>query len=140
MNTPIPHTYHEELPKRVLLIYNSSESTGDLQIIEEIQPVVRDISCGDSHVLVITDEGGAYSWGCGDSGKCGHGISEGVEVRPKKLESSWINKFLYLNAGDELSLAVAMVDEGCLSATKRFAKEVRNHNPGKIGKVAQLLE
>ena len=140
VNIPIPHYYSETRPRRVPLIYDSSESTDDLQIIEKDQPRVRDISCGQNHVLALTDEGDAYSWGRGDSGKCGHGIGEGVKVRPKKLESKLIKKFLCLSAGDDLSLAVATVDEKHLCMAKQMAAFVHKENPGRIGEVAPWLE
>jgi alpha-tubulin suppressor-like RCC1 family protein len=133
VNGPIPHEYHEEIPCRVPLVYHSNA-------VEEDQPIVRHISCGRKHVLVITESGDAYSWGCANFGKCGHGISEGIQVRPKKLESKWISKFLYMSAGIGLSLAVAVVDEECLSATKQMAKLVRKHNHTEIGKVVTCLD
>jgi len=127
VDIPIPRQYSVTCPYKVSLIYNPNQGTDDLQTIKKLQPEVKVISCGDNHVLVVTAEGDAYSWGCGVFGKCGHGISEGVIARPKKLESNWINKFLYCSAGDQLSLAVAMVDEECLHITKQLVY-VLDHN------------
>lgn len=30
---------------------------------------VRQVSCGDNHVVVLTHGGSIYSWGCGEHGK-----------------------------------------------------------------------
>uniref|UniRef100_A0A3Q2TI15 non-specific serine/threonine protein kinase n=1 Tax=Fundulus heteroclitus TaxID=8078 RepID=A0A3Q2TI15_FUNHE len=32
---------------------------------------VRQVSCGDNHVVVLTQNGGIYSWGCGEYGRLG---------------------------------------------------------------------
>jgi alpha-tubulin suppressor-like RCC1 family protein len=134
VNNPIPFTYREALPRRVPLVYEH-----DL-FVEEDQPIIRQISCGSDHVLVVTKRGSVYSWGKAQSGQCGHGICEEVVARPKKLNSNLIDKFLFASAGDDLSLAVAMVDEESLSLAKHCAKFVCEHNQEKIGEVAAFLE
>lgn len=48
---------------------------------EVLQPVlleffeerpVKQVSCGDNHVVVLTHSGDIYSWGCGEHGKQSH--------------------------------------------------------------------
>lgn len=31
---------------------------------------VEQVSCGDSHVMVLTQSKSVYSWGCGEYGEC----------------------------------------------------------------------
>lgn len=49
--------------------------------VEVLEPVllgffeerpVRQVSCGDNHVVVLTQKGDIYSWGCGESGTRQH--------------------------------------------------------------------
>ena len=49
-----------------------------LEFFEE-RPV-RQVSCGDNHVVVLTQRGDIYSWGCGEHGKP-FGGSSFVDVR-----------------------------------------------------------
>ncbi len=51
------------------------------QGMEVLQPVlleffqerpVRQVSCGDNHVVALTRAGDIYSWGCGEHGEHGH--------------------------------------------------------------------
>lgn len=37
-----------------------------LEFFEERR--VRQVSCGDNHVVVLTQNGSIYSWGCGEYG------------------------------------------------------------------------
>ena len=54
-------------------------------IIEKDQPVIEQISCGSTHVLVLTKDGEVYSWGFGESGACGQGKNDSDVLRPKVL-------------------------------------------------------
>jgi alpha-tubulin suppressor-like RCC1 family protein len=47
---------------------------------------IRQISCGNEHVVAITEGGLAYSWGHGALGKLGHGNEN--DVREPQLISS----------------------------------------------------
>ena len=136
-NPMVPSSSARKLPCRVPLIYNSIEE--DQQIVEEAQPIAKQISCGKDHVQLLTSSGELYSWGNNKTGKCGHGKSETVVWRPKKLELKYINEFLHVSAGRYSSLGVAMVDEEFLSLTKHAASFVRKRNPEKIARVAPML-
>jgi regulator of chromosome condensation len=54
-------------------------------IVETDQPEIEQISCGSTHVLVLTKGGDAYSWGFGQCGACGQGKSDQDVLRPRKL-------------------------------------------------------
>ena len=41
---------------------------------------VATVSCGSSHVVATTADGSAFSWGCGEDGRLGHGDEEGLYV------------------------------------------------------------
>ena len=84
----------ETTPVRVPLVYDIDESAvkdpkgnciDESKIIEEDQPEIQQISCGSTHVLVLTKDGDVYSWGFGESGACGQGKSDKDVLRPKKL-------------------------------------------------------
>ncbi|KAM6912856.1 serine/threonine-protein kinase Nek9 [Xenentodon cancila] len=53
------------------------EAGQDTQILEPVllgffgERPVRQVSCGDNHVVVLTHSGEIYSWGCGESGRLG---------------------------------------------------------------------
>ncbi|KAL3792902.1 hypothetical protein ACHAWO_004231 [Cyclotella atomus] len=106
----------ESTPVRVPLVYNIdstkvSDPKGNCivesDIVEEDQPEIEQISCGSSHVLVLTKEGDVYSWGFGESGACGQGKSDADVFRPKKLNPKGKNHvFKYVSGGGQHSAAV----------------------------------
>ena len=90
--------YCETLPVRVPLVYEPDiksiiERNIDRKanciitedIIETDQPEIEQVSCGSTHVLVLTKSGDAYSWGFGQCGACGQGKSDQDVLRPRKL-------------------------------------------------------
>lgn len=46
---------------------------------------VQDIACGDKHTLALTENGKVYSWGCGEDGQLGHGVSVKKIDHPKHI-------------------------------------------------------
>lgn len=42
------------------------------------------VSCGDSHVVALSDALEVFTWGCGEHGRLGHGDEDDV-FEPKKL-------------------------------------------------------
>ena len=115
---------YEFTPIRVPLVYTIDSSTvsdpkgnciveGD--IVEHDQPVIEQISCGSTHVLVLTEEGDVYSWGFGESGACGHGNSDKDVFRPKKLVTKLENtqgvKFIS-GGGQHSAVVVATKSKG----------------------------
>ncbi|KAL7555318.1 hypothetical protein ACHAWF_018980 [Thalassiosira exigua] len=87
--------YFEKTPCRVPLVYEPKGPVAKPgencivaeDIVEADQPEIEQISCGSSHVLVLTKDGAAYSWGFGESGACGQGKEKADIFRPKKLEA-----------------------------------------------------
>jgi alpha-tubulin suppressor-like RCC1 family protein len=90
--------YCETLPVRVPLVHEPDiksiiERNIDRKanciiaedIIETDQPEIEQVSCGSTHVLVLTKGGEAYSWGFGQCGACGQGKSDQDVLRPRKL-------------------------------------------------------
>ncbi|KAM8834350.1 serine/threonine-protein kinase Nek9 [Synchiropus picturatus] len=55
-----------------------------LLVFFEERPV-RQVSCGDNHVVVLTQSGDVYSWGCGEYGRLGQ-ESEDDTSSPMKVE------------------------------------------------------
>lgn len=116
--------YHETVPRRVPLLYYSQSSVPNMKqysyiaddIVEKDQPEIDQISCGSTHVLVLTKGGDAYSWGFGDRGACGQGKSEEDVLRPTKLEAKTkksaqggganTSKFHYVSGGGQHSCAL----------------------------------
>ena len=47
---------------------------------------VCDIATGDKHTLALTESGKIYSWGCGEDGQLGHGISIKKVDYPRIIE------------------------------------------------------
>ncbi len=67
------------------------------QGMEVLQPVlleffqerpVRQVSCGDNHVVALTRAGDIYSWGCGEHGEHGH-IRRHFLSHPQALPGCW---------------------------------------------------
>jgi regulator of chromosome condensation len=90
----------ETTPVRVPLVYTVQQHKVtdpkgncivESDIAEEDQPEIEQISCGSTHVLVLTKAGDVYSWGFGESGACGHGKCDDDVLRPKKLETKLAN-------------------------------------------------
>ena len=90
--------YLESLPVRVPLVHepdaraisdrnmNRKENCIIVEdIVEADQPEIEQISCGSTHVLVLTKAGDAYSWGFGQCGACGQGKSDQDVLRPTRL-------------------------------------------------------
>mmetsp|Transcript_42184 Transcript_42184/g.76097 ORF Transcript_42184/g.76097 Transcript_42184/m.76097 type:complete len:601 (-) Transcript_42184:44-1846(-) len=105
--------YLENLPLRVPLVYepkgavsNPKENSIKTEdIVEEDQPEIEQISCGSTHVLVLTKGGDAYSWGFGGQGACGQGSSDEDVLRPKKLVMKKC-KMQYVSGGGQHSTAI----------------------------------
>ncbi|KAL3771565.1 hypothetical protein ACHAWU_003740 [Discostella pseudostelligera] len=114
--------YGEFRPCRVPIVYEPKEGTvSDPKkncinvddIIEEDQPIIEQISCGATHVLVLTNGGDAYSWGFGEMGACGHGKSIKDTFRPKKIVSTLVKSqgasnytFQHVSGGGQHSGAI----------------------------------
>ena len=114
--------YFETRPCRVPIVYEPDLEDDDdpkvncitvEDIVEEDQPIIKQISCGDRHVLVLTEGGDAYSWGFGECGACGQGKSDDDVFRPKKLEKKIVKtqgasnyKFQYVSGGGQHSAAI----------------------------------
>ena len=47
---------------------------------------IVDVSCGKLHSACISDLGLPFTWGFGDSGALGHGISNRSELLPRMVE------------------------------------------------------
>ncbi|KAL9183189.1 hypothetical protein ACHAXT_004976 [Thalassiosira profunda] len=104
-------------PCRVPLVYepkgpvaNPKENCINAEdIVEEDQPEIEQISCGSTHVLVLTKGGDAYSWGFGTSGACGQGKEDSDVLRPRKLEAKVKGapcQMRYLSGGGQHSTAI----------------------------------
>jgi len=113
--------YCEPLPVRVPLVYelragaavaNPKENCVNVDgIVEEDQPVIDQISCGTSHVLVLTKGGDAYSWGFGDRGACGQGTEESDVLRPRKIVMNK-SRMQYVSGGGQHSTAIVTTTTG----------------------------
>lgn len=79
------------------------------KIVEEDQPEIEQISCGSTHVLVVTKDGDVYSWGFGESGACGHGKCDKDVLRPKKLViTGGKHRIKFVSGGGQHSAAVVV--------------------------------
>lgn len=57
------------------------------RVLETAEGVIfRSIACGANHTLAVDEDGGVWSWGKSDYGKCGHGDDKDQE-KPKKIEA-----------------------------------------------------
>jgi len=63
------------------------------------------VSAGVYHSLAITADGALWSWGCGTSGRLGHG-DEQRQLLPKKVEAFAGQRVVAVLAGDHHSLAL----------------------------------
>jgi len=114
--------YGDAIPHRTPIIYKTKGMADNPKeysikaedIIEEDQPEIEQVSCGSTHVLVLTKGGDAYSWGYGTMGACGQGKEDGDVLQPKKLEAKLNNaqggptkfKVQYVSGGGQHSTAI----------------------------------
>ena len=105
--------YFEDTPVRVPLVYESNSAVSNRKencinvddIVEEDQPEIEQVSCGSTHVLVLTKCGDAYSWGFGTMGACGQGSSDDDVLLPTKLVTRK-SKMQYVSGGGQHSTAI----------------------------------
>ncbi|KAL3788286.1 hypothetical protein HJC23_002860 [Cyclotella cryptica] len=115
----------ETTPIRVPLVYTIQKSKVtdpkgnciiESDIVEEDQPEIEQISCGSSHVLVLTKDGDVYSWGFAEFGACGQGKRDTDIMRPKKMEAKLANaqgakyKIKFVCGGGQHSAMVVSTD------------------------------
>jgi alpha-tubulin suppressor-like RCC1 family protein len=68
---------------------------------------IKQLSCGSRHALALSESGDVFSWGCGDSGRLGHGDNES-HARPTRIEAFALSSdqaILQVACGDSHSLA-----------------------------------
>lgn len=91
-----------------------------LEGVSKSNPPVKSVDCGETHTIVICENGSAYSWGHGESGALGHGRSGlgndisvvGFDVpRPKKITTKKRVNFLMAACGTHHSLLLFTNDE-----------------------------
>ena len=115
----------ETTPIRVPLVYTiqkskitdpTSNCIIESDIVEEDQPEIDQISCGSSHVMVLTTGGDVYTWGFAEFGACGLGKRDTDIMRPTKMESKLGNaqgakyKVKFVSAGGQHSAVVVSTD------------------------------
>ncbi|XP_071823129.1 alsin-like isoform X4 [Apostichopus japonicus] len=71
---------------------------------ETCDPVVTQISCGDTHTLALTNQGQVWAWGTGPQLGCGTGNS--VVATPQKLDAFCGRNVLKISCGSTYSLAI----------------------------------
>lgn len=67
-------------------------------------PVVTQISCGDTHTLALTNQGQVWAWGAGSQLGCGTGNS--IVATPQKLNAFCGRNVLKISCGSTYSLAI----------------------------------
>ena len=103
---------------------------------------VKKIASGDSHVVVLTDHGEVYAWGCGEFGRLGFGHEDDCSV-PEKVPipntfASCIsdiacgrdNTFLLTTQGHLLAFGSNENNKMALNQTVRLNKENGKHEAG----------
>ena len=63
------------------------------------------VTAANDHSLAITADGAVWSWGCGNSGRLGHGDQQS-QLLPKKVEALVERRVVAVSAGGEHSLAL----------------------------------
>lgn len=66
---------------------------------------IKDIACGGTHSMALSEENRTYSWGNGDNGRLGHG-SKRSEAVPKEIISLKSVKPKNIYAGDAHSACI----------------------------------
>jgi len=84
---------------------------------------IRDVAIGDSHFLVVTEEGSIYAWGDGQRGQLGQTVDSTWKHFPTKIETIRRYNIVSAGAGDGFSifltnygvvLSCGTSNEGCL--------------------------
>lgn len=69
--------------------------------------LITSLSCGHAHILVVTDTGEIFSWGCNKTGQLGHGHTQSPVLAPRRLEMLSRVSTMRVAAGGAHSLAVS---------------------------------
>ena len=63
--------------------------------------VVTGVACGLEHTCCSTEGGNAYTWGCHENGRLGHGsgwdAEEGFEFAPRSPHSPWMYTWIHIH-------------------------------------------
>ena len=74
--------------------------------IEKLQNLeVRQICCGSGHTVVLSKQGGVYSWGRGDDGRLGHGEGQ-WRYSPTRIQSLSMRTIVRITCGSYHTAAV----------------------------------
>lgn len=93
---------HQTLPRHTPLVFANKVS----DIIENNQPTISQVSCGENHVLALTCDGAVYSWGFNEFGMCGH-VGPEIVPHPKMIETSGaLFEFQHVSGGVLHSAAI----------------------------------
>jgi alpha-tubulin suppressor-like RCC1 family protein len=66
---------------------------------------VTQLTCGDHHSIVVTNQSTVYAWGCNEKGQLGLGDTK-LRSRPVRVDRLWGIPIVNVAAGGEHSLAV----------------------------------
>ncbi|KAK2194294.1 hypothetical protein NP493_116g01001 [Ridgeia piscesae] len=61
---------------------------------------VQQVSCGDAHVVALTEAGDVYTWGCGEFGRLGLGCEDDFAL-PQKVETRGKHAIKSVHAGSD---------------------------------------
>ena len=89
---------------------------------------ITEISAGAEHSLALTSSGEVYSWGCGDSGRLGHGLPSALlgrnkiksEFKPRLLRALETQKIVQISGGHMHSGCVSEEGRAFVFGSGRF--------------------
>ncbi len=95
-------------PKNGWLGHPDSNSCDEPRIIESFRAYgakAKQIACGDSHTIILTEDGEVLTCGVGEYGRLGTGILDSV-LEPTTVESLLDHNIVYIAAGSSCSFAL----------------------------------
>jgi len=105
-----------------------------------------DIAAGDKHTLALADNGKVFSWGCGENGELGHGVSVVGLSGPRVIEElDFLHKYTQeqkINENDKTLIprVVSIYASGSYSAALTNTHDLYTWGYGDPGQLGHLPE
>jgi len=87
--------------------HGDSKDVHTPKAVRSLQAKIRNVSCAEHHVAVVSENGVLFTWGRGQNGRLGHGGSEN-EMLPKAVEALAGQHVSQVSCGDFHTACVIM--------------------------------
>jgi len=91
--------------------------------------IVVQVSAGDSHTALCTEDGELYTFGCGEDGRLGHGVGED-EWLPRKVQAMVGKHVVSVSAGNNHTLVCTKEGEVYSFGSGKYGRLGHNNRDG----------